>query len=118
MPHRVVDAVRTRRAFAALSRSRTRGRSGPLWVVRADPPADSPESTGPTIRVAFAVGRGVGGAVVRNRVRRRLRSLVDDLARTDTLAGGLYLIGAGPDVVGLSHDRLRNHLAGAVGALT
>lgn len=114
----MVDAVRTRRAFAALSRSRTRGRSGPLWVVRADPPADSPEATGPAVRVAFAIGRSVGGAVVRNRVRRRLRSLVDDLARTGSLADGLYLIGAGPEVVVLSHDRLRNHLAGAVGALT
>lgn len=113
----MVDAVRTRRAFAALSSSRSRGRSGPLWVVRADPPTDSPEAAGPPVRVAFAVGRGVGRAVVRNRVRRRLRSLVDELVRADALAGGLYLIGAGPDVVGLSHERLRHHLAGAVGAL-
>ena len=114
----MVDAVRTRRAFAALSRSRIRGRSGPLWVVRADPPADSPEATGPAVRVAFAIGRGVGGAVVRNRVRRRLRGVVEDLARADALAGGLYLIGAGPAVVGLSHDRLQHHLTGALGAAT
>lgn len=86
-------------------------------MVRADPPAGSPEATGPAVRVAFAIGRGVGGAVVRNRVRRRLRRLVEDLARADAMAGGLYLIGAGPDVVGLSHDRLQHHLTGAVGAL-
>jgi ribonuclease P protein component len=110
VPHRVVDAVRTRRAFAALSRSRTRGRSGPLWVVRADPPADSPEATGPAVRVAFAIGRGVGGAVVRNRVRRRLRALVDDLAR-------LYLFGATPAAVVATPEELRTHLTGALGAL-
>ena len=30
-------------------------------------------------RVGYAVGRRVGGAVVRNRVRRRLRALIDEL---------------------------------------
>jgi ribonuclease P protein component len=43
-------------------------------------------------RVAFAVGRSVGSAPVRNRVRRRLRALARDHA--DQLAPGWYLIGA------------------------
>jgi ribonuclease P protein component len=34
---------------------------------------------GPGTRVGFSVGRQVGGAVVRNRVRRRLRMIVRDL---------------------------------------
>jgi ribonuclease P protein component len=43
-------------------------------------------------RVAFAVGRSVGSAPLRNRVRRRLRALVRDHA--DELAPGWYLVGA------------------------
>jgi ribonuclease P protein component len=39
-------------------------------------------------RVAFAVGRRVGGAVVRNRLRRRLR----ELARRSGLPGGAWVV--------------------------
>lgn len=114
MPHRVVDAVRSRRAFSALSRSRSRGRSGPLWVVRADAPAEAPESTGDPVRFAYAIGRSVGGAVVRNRLRRRLRAAVRELEAARTLAPGLYLVGAGPAATGTTPAELRRHLAGAL----
>jgi ribonuclease P protein component len=40
--------------------------------------------------VAYALGRAVGPAVVRNRLRRRLRQLLVDRS----LPPGLYLIGA------------------------
>ena len=42
--------------------------------------------------VAYAFGRHLGGAVVRNRLRRRLRELLR--ARADRLTPGCYLIGA------------------------
>jgi len=46
-------------------------------------------------RVAYAVGRRVGPAVVRNRVRRRLRAVT--LAhRGELRPGGAYLFGATP----------------------
>ena len=45
-------------------------------------------------RVAYAVGRRVGPAVVRNRVRRRLRAAT--MARRGELQPGAYLFGAGP----------------------
>lgn len=61
-------------------------------------------------RVAFAVGRRVGHAVVRNRVRRRLRSAAREL----DLRPGAYLVSAGPEVVGLSYPEMRQHLAEAV----
>jgi ribonuclease P protein component len=41
-------------------------------------------------RVAFAIGRRVGGAVVRNRLRRRLR----ELARRSGLPGGVWFVSA------------------------
>ena len=46
-------------------------------------------------RVAYAVGKRVGPAVVRNRVRRRLRAAT--LAhRSELQPGGAYLFGAAP----------------------
>ena len=46
-------------------------------------------------RVAFALGRALGPAVARNRLRRRLRALLGAM----TIPGGLYLVGAQPAAV-------------------
>ncbi|HAS09839.1 MAG TPA: ribonuclease P protein component, partial [Acidimicrobiaceae bacterium] len=83
----MVAPVRSREDFAALSRSRARGSSGPIWVVHA--PAADPAHPG--ARVAYAVSKKVGSAVVRNRVRRRLRPVMDDLDAAGALAPGGYL---------------------------
>ena len=42
--------------------------------------------------MAFSIGRTVGSAPVRNRIRRRLRAIAR--ARADQLAPGWYLVGA------------------------
>lgn len=84
-------AARMRRSdFRRAGRGR-RVTSGPLVVQAVPPPAPAVGTAGPIgttgrtgrgagdetaegpVRVGFAVGRPVGGAVVRNRVRRRLR---------------------------------------------
>ena len=68
-------------------------------------------------RVAFAVGRGVGGAVVRNRVRRRLRSAIAELAADGAgLAGGAYLVAATPEAAGAPYARLRDDLRRSLAA--
>lgn len=64
-------------------------------------------------RVAYAVSRAVGPAVVRNRVRRRLRAAVRELAP----APGDYLVSASPSAAGASFSQLRGHLAAALDAL-
>jgi ribonuclease P protein component len=46
-------------------------------------------------RVAYAIGRSAGGAVQRNRIRRRLRGTVTVFAREGRVPAGAYLIGAG-----------------------
>ena len=66
-------------------------------------------------RVAFAVGRGAGGAVVRNRVRRRLRALIHEMK--SRLQPGAYLIGAAPEAAAMSFGELRASLCEALGAL-
>ena len=120
----MVAPVRTRREFSALSSSRNRGRSGPVWVVRAElptgprtgRPAERAPEPGPARpHVAYAIGRSVGGAVVRNRVRRRLRALIADRARRPALRPGLYLVGATPAAAAESSTDLARHLDAAAG---
>ncbi|MBI2169204.1 MAG: ribonuclease P protein component [Actinobacteria bacterium] len=84
--------VRDRATFAALARGQ-RARSGPITVIRTSlPPEVSPEPP----RVAYRVGRRVGGAVVRNRVRRRLRVAVGNTADRFR-PGWAYLVAVAPE---------------------
>lgn len=62
--------------------------------------------------VGFVVPRSVGGAVVRNRVRRRLRALV--AARLSTLGGADLVVRALPAAAGVSSARLATDLDEAV----
>lgn len=71
-----------------------------------DPPDRSAGPPAPP-RVAFAVGRKVGSAVVRNRVRRRLRAAMVDAARDQRLRPGAYLVSAGPDIVPMSFEEVQ-----------
>lgn len=97
--------VRRRETFEALQRGR-RGRAGPLTVSWASgDPAEPP-------KVAYAVGRRVGGAVVRNRVRRRLRMLIREQAQS--LRPGAYLVGVAPGADQLSFSELRAALCTAL----
>lgn len=75
-------------------------RSGPLSVRYVEDAAAVPP------RVAFAIPRKVGTAVIRNRVRRRLRALV----RERDLVPGLYLVRVAPAAAGLDAAALRAHL--------
>ena len=94
-PWRITD----RTTFEALRRSSRRVRSGPITIsfVRDEP--------GTTPRVAYAIGRRVGGAVHRNRLRRRLRAIVSELG--PDLQPGAYLIATAPVAAGLSYGELR-----------
>jgi ribonuclease P protein component len=56
-------------------------------------------------QVGFAVGRRVGGAVQRNRLRRRLRAIATEAAAD--LAPGAYLIGVAPPAAALPFRELR-----------
>jgi ribonuclease P protein component len=74
---------------------------------------------GDGVRVAYAVGRRVGPAVVRNRVRRRLREAIRSLDRASGgLPPGAYLVSVRPAAASLSYADLRADLAGAGAAAT
>jgi ribonuclease P protein component len=81
--------LRQRAEFSATVRGGHRGRSR-LLAVHLDPcPTGSSPRTDAT-RVGFVVSRAVGGAVVRNRVQRRLRHLM--AVRLDRLPGASRVV--------------------------
>lgn len=93
--------IRDRATFEQLRRSGAGRRAGPLTVVSLVEPGSS------EVRLGFAIGRKVGGAVVRNRLRRRLRAAVAELGPPP----GAYLLIARPEAAGLSFAELRVLLA-------
>jgi ribonuclease P protein component len=97
-PVGLIWGIRNRATFRALRRGR-RARVGPLTVWFVDGNFALPP------RVAYAIGRKVGDAVERNRLRRRLRAIVRESA--PELAPGAYLIGAAPEAAQLSYGELR-----------
>jgi ribonuclease P protein component len=68
-------------------------------------------------RVAFAIGTRVGNAVVRNRLRRRLRAVFAEGAGADTVPAGAYLVSAQPAAAALSYTELSNHVRRALSRL-
>jgi ribonuclease P protein component len=78
--------VRERSSFRRLGVEGRRARAGALWCTFVIDPTIKPP------QVAFAIGRAYGPAVVRNRLRRRLRALL----AASPPPPGLYLIGAQP----------------------
>jgi ribonuclease P protein component len=103
----VVWRIRDRATFEALRRSGRRARRGPVSVTYAAVGQASEP------RVAYAVGRRVGKAVVRNRLRRRLRAVVGGVAG---LEPGAYLVAADPGASGLSYEDLRTKVVTAMTA--
>ena len=102
----MVWRVSDRATFQALRRRARRARCGPVSVafIKADAP--------PVARVGYAVGRRVGHAVVRNRLRRRLRAAVRDFG--GELRPGAYLVSVSPEACGLSYEELKTKVARAM----
>jgi ribonuclease P protein component len=102
-----IAPVRGRLLFQELARSRFRAQSGPIRV------RFSPASEGQSgVAVAFAVNRKVGGAVVRNQCRRRMRAIAGEIALEIT--PGSYLISVTDRVVSLDYQELHERLVEAM----
>ena len=104
-----VGRIRRRATFRDLARPTGRSSRGPLrisYTGRCELAAPARPA------VAYAVGRQVGNAVERNRLRRRLRAGVQGLAHG--LEPGSYLVRAHSEAGALSYHALVGHLGPAM----
>lgn len=86
--------ITDRRTFQELRQQGRRTRRGPLTVTWLAPP---PATTTPP-RAGFTVSKATGGAVLRNRVRRRLRAALRELLADGRLPAGTYLLSGTAEV--------------------
>lgn len=102
-PHRLTDGE----TFRHVARRGRRAGSRTLVVHLAVTGGSAPA------RAGFVVSRAVGNAVVRNRVKRRLRHLVSEhLAALDGLPGSaVVVVRAQPAAATASYSELRRDLA-------
>jgi ribonuclease P protein component len=96
----LIDGISRRRTFEQLRREGIRVRAGRLALTYV--PVDAPRP-----RVAFAIPRRVGGAVVRNRARRRIRPLLAERVAASGLPVGAYLVQVAAPVDDLDAPALR-----------
>lgn len=97
----------------ALRASGIRVRRGPLGITFLPQDGDAPT------QVAYAITKRVGGAVERNRLRRRLRAIFAELAaQPDGLVPtGVLLVSAGPEASSRGPEELRNDVKRLLAAL-
>ena len=96
---RLIGRVTDRGSFVALRNPAKRVRRGVLRI------AYVPDSSG-RIRIAYALSRRVGNAVVRNRIRRRLRHAIMLIDEAGVIPPGTYLVSATPKAAEVPFDQL------------
>ncbi|MCZ7459230.1 ribonuclease P protein component [Streptomyces sp. WMMC940] len=109
------NRLRRREDFAtAVRRGRRAGR--PLLVVHLRSGSTDPHAPGesaPPTRAGFVVSKAVGGAVVRNRVKRRLRHLMRERL-SELPPGSLVVVRALPGAGDAEHAQLARDLDAAL----
>lgn len=98
--------IDARDTFVALRRSPHRGRSGPIAV------RFLPDEGSGSVQAAYAISRKVGNAVVRNRLRRRMRAII--AAHTGDVPPGAYVFSSDPAGAELRFDQLELVMVQAV----
>ena len=110
----LIGRISDRATFEALRRDGRRARRDPVTVLFLP---EAGAGVGGDVRVAYSVGRRVGTAVDRNRVRRRLRAAVRDVSGDgDGLSSGAYLVLARPEAGTTPYAELKRSLGEACAA--
>lgn len=105
-PGKAPDIARLRKRAAFLAVRRGEKRRGRLFLLEV---LDRGDHDAP--RVGFTVTKKVGNAVVRNRVRRRLREAVRTHAAGDMSPGSDYVIVGREDVLAAPFSEIRTELS-------
>ncbi len=100
-PVSLIWRIRDRRSFVELRRRGRRAHAGCVSVTFAAAPVGTPVEPP---RVAFALSKKVGSAVVRNRVRRQVQAHLRSVSHS--MVPGAYLFTLKPGVAELDRDTL------------
>jgi ribonuclease P protein component len=103
--------IRGRSAVTALKRSASRASRGPI---RVQFQRDTEAAARAFPLVGYAISRRNGNAVARNRLRRRLRAIIQDAA--GSLEPGTYLVSTSPGAGALPRAELAQRLIEALQA--
>jgi ribonuclease P protein component len=103
--------IRTRADFLAANGGRRASTPGFILLVRDRKDAD------PAMRVGFTVTKKIGGAVVRNRMKRRFRALAREIVPSKGFAGADHVMIGRANGVERDFALLRSELAGALDGL-
>jgi ribonuclease P protein component len=106
-----LTTIKKRSDFLAANAGRRAATPGFVLLVRDREDAD------PAIRVGFTVTRKIGGAVVRNRMKRRFRALAREIVPTKGFPGSDHVIIGRARGIERDYALLRSELAGALDEL-
>ena len=100
--------IRKRSDFLAANSGKRASTPGFILLVR------NREDDDPAIRVGFTVTKKIGGAVVRNRMKRRLRALARELVPAKGIAGADHVMIGRANGIEREFQLMRSELAGAL----
>jgi ribonuclease P protein component len=104
--------LKRRAEFVAAARGRRTGTAA--FLLQASPRSDPSPRSG----VGFTATRKLGGAVVRNRARRRLRAAIDSLPQVVFAPGWNYVVVARGAALTCPFRQLRSDLEASIRRLT
>jgi ribonuclease P protein component len=103
-----LTTIKRRADFLAANTGLRASTPGFVLLVRAR------EDTDPGMRVGFTVTRKIGGAVVRNRMKRRFRALAREIISTKGVPGADHVMIGRAKGIEREFATLKNELAGAL----
>ncbi len=103
-PVGMIERLSSRRTFDELRAHGVRTGRGPVRLLTR------PNLTH-SARIGYAIPRNVGSAVVRNRIKRRMRAVLIELDSEFGLSGGDHLIRVTAPITDWSHAKLRRMMA-------
>lgn len=111
-PVGLIRSIRDRRDFQRLAAEGRRIQRSNLWCIWCPDPHSHAAS------VAFAIGRTLGPAVARNRLRRRLRAVLRQIDTTTPLPPALILIGAKRPADELTYEMIERDVISLITEIT